>query len=71
MQDLGSGGGITGVLKLALSLTLVLIAGLGVLVVFEVIPQSVLSEGAQKIGLLAVIVGLTGAAVWLVTRIGK
>ena len=71
MQGSQSGTGLTGLIKLIVSLTVLLVAGLAVLLVFDVIPESVFTEGVQKVGLLVVIVGLATAVLTLITRIGK
>jgi len=62
---------MTGIIKLTASLTIIAIASLAVLLVFDVIPSGVFSEGVQKTVLLAVIAGLATVAVGFIARIGK
>lgn len=71
MEEQRPGTGLIGLTKLIVSLTVLLVAGLAVLLVFDVIPDTVFSEGVQKVGLLVVIVGLAVAALALIARIGK
>ena len=71
MQEPESGSNLVGLIKLIVSLTVLLIAGLAILLVFDVIPDTVFSESVQKVGLLVLIVGLATAALALVGRIGK
>ena len=64
-------GGLTSTLRLTVSIAVSLVAGLAILLVFDVIPDDIFSEGVQKIGLLVIIVGLASAAVTLISKIGK
>jgi hypothetical protein len=70
-EERNVGGGLTGVAKLTVSITITVIACLAILLVFDIIPESVFSEAVQKVALLAVIVALAGGALALVARIGK
>jgi hypothetical protein len=71
MEEQKPGGGLMGSIKVIVSLTILLIAGLAVLLVFDVIPEDMFSESVQRVALLAVIVGLATAALALIARIGK
>jgi len=71
MDEQKSGGGLTGIARLAVSITVMLVACLAILLVFDVIPEAVFSDTLQKVLLLAVIVGLTIGALALIARIGK
>jgi hypothetical protein len=71
MNEENPNSGVIGLVKLIVSLTVMLVAGLAIALVFDVIPESVFSEGVQKVGLLALIVGLAAAALVLVSRVGK
>ncbi|HUF72932.1 MAG TPA: hypothetical protein VMR74_08540 [Gammaproteobacteria bacterium] len=71
MEEHKLGSGLTGIAKLTVSITVVLVAGLAILLVFEVIPEDVFSDTLQKILLLVFIVGLTISALALIARIGK
>ena len=64
-------GGFTSTLRLTVSMAVSFIAGLAILLVFDVIPDDIFSEGVQKIGLLVIIVALASAAVTLISKIGK
>lgn len=71
MEEQKPGSGLMGSIKVIVSLTILLVAGLAVLLVFDVIPQDMFSESVQRVALLAVIVGLATAALALIARIGK
>lgn len=71
MDEQKSGGGLTGILKLTASITVMLIAGLAILLVFDVIPEDVFSETLQRILMLVLIVGLTIGALAVIARLGK
>lgn len=71
MQEEKSGSGLIGIYKLMGSITVMVVAGLAVLLLFDVIPDSVFSEGVQKVLLLAVIVALTTGVLALIARVGK
>ena len=60
-----------GVLKLVGALALGLLALLALLVVFDVLPRTVLGEFATKILLTACILGLASAGIAFLTRSGK
>ena len=62
---------LSGVLKLVGALALVLLALLALLVVFDVLPRTVLGEFATKILLAACILGLVSAGIAFLTRSGK
>ena len=62
---------MTGIIKLAASIAVILVAGLAMLMVFDIIPPDVFSIGVEKIVLVAVIAGLTAAAVAFIIRFGK
>ena len=71
MDEHRPGSGLTGIAKLTVSITVMLVAGLAILLVFDVIPEAVFSDTLQKILLLVFIVGLTIGALALIARIGK
>ena len=71
MSEQKSESGLTGTLRLVLSIAVIVTAGLAVLFVFDIIPEEIFGEGVQKLGLLTVIVVLAGAAVALISRVGK
>jgi len=60
-----------GVLKLVGALALGLLALLALLVVFDILPRTVLGELATKILLAACILGLASAGIAFLTRSGK
>lgn len=71
MEEQKRGSGLMGSIKVIVSLTILLVAGLAVLLVFDVIPEDIFSESVQRVALLAMIVGLATAALALIARIGK
>ena len=60
-----------GIIKLMAAIAVILIAGLAMLMVFDIIPPDVFSVGVKKIVLATVITGLTAAAVAFIIRFGK
>lgn len=70
-NDNGVGTKLSGVLKLVGALALALLALLALLVVFDILPRTVLGEFATKILLAACILGLASAGIAFLTRSGK
>jgi hypothetical protein len=63
--------GLANVLRLVAAGAIVLLAVLGVLVVFDVIPRDAFGELSTKIVLLACIVALASGAIAFLMRAGK
>ena len=53
---------LSGLLRIVAATAIVLIAGMAMLMVFDVIPQSTFSDLARKILLVGCVVGLAGVA---------
>ncbi len=62
---------MTGIIKFTASIAVVLVAGLAMLLVFDVIPPDVFSVGVRKIVLTGIIVALTAGALAFIMRIGR
>ena len=62
---------MSGIIKLTASIAILLVAGLAMLLVFDVIPPDVFSTGVKKILLVGIIVGLTSGALAFISRLGK
>lgn len=62
---------MTGMIKLTASIAIVLVAGLATLMVFDIIPPDVFSDGVKKVILVGIIVGLTTGALAFIIRLGK
>ena len=62
---------MTGIIKLTASIAVILVAGLAMLMVFDIIPPDVFSIGVKKIVLAMVIARLTAAAIAFIMRFGK
>lgn len=60
-----SGSPLLGLIRLVGSVALTLIAGVGVLVVLDILPESMLSTLAVKVGLVTMIIVATAAVVTL------
>ena len=60
-----------GIVKFTASVAVLLLAGLATLLVFEVIPPEVFSQGVKKTLLTLVIAGLTAGALAFIVRLGK
>lgn len=62
---------MSGMIKLTASVAILLVAGLAMLLVFDIIPPDVFSAGVKKILLVGIIVGLTSGALAFISRLGK
>lgn len=62
---------MTGIIKLAASIAVVVVAGLATLLVFDVIPPDVFSNAIKKILLTGTIAVLTAMALAFIMRLGK
>ena len=62
---------MSGIIKLTASIAILLVAGLAMLLVFDIIPPDVFSTGVKKILLVGIIVGLTSGALAFISRLGK
>jgi hypothetical protein len=71
MDERKSTGQLTAIAKLTVSITVTLVAGLAILLVLDIIPDTVFSEMVQRVLLLAVIIGLASVVLTLIARIGK
>lgn len=60
-----------GIAKLTASIAVLLLAGLATLMVFDIIPPDVFSEGVKKMLLTLVIAGLAAGALAFIMRLGK
>jgi hypothetical protein len=62
---------MSGMIKLTASIAILLVAGLAMLLVFDIIPPDVFSTGVKKILLVGIIVGLTSGALAFISQLGK
>jgi protein-S-isoprenylcysteine O-methyltransferase Ste14 len=62
---------MTGILRLTASIAVILVAGLAVLLVFDVIPPEVFSNAVKKIVLTGAVAILTAVALIFIMRSGK
>jgi len=62
---------MTGILKLMASIAVVLVAGLAVMLVFDVIPPDVFGEAVRKIVLTGAIAALAALALAFISRSRK
>lgn len=62
---------MSGIIRLAVSILILLVAGLATALIFDVIPADVFGEALKKVLLTAAIAGLTIAALAFVARAGK
>ncbi len=62
---------MSGVVRLAASIVILLVAGLATALVFDIIPPDVFSDALKKLLLTVVIAGLTIGALAFVARVGK
>ena len=62
---------MSGMIKLTAAIAILLVAGLAMLLVFDIIPPDVFSTGVKKVLLVGIIVGLTSGALAFISRIGK
>ena len=62
---------MTGIIKFTASIAVLLVAGLATLLVFDIIPPDVFSQGVKKTILTGAIAGLTAVALAFIMRIGK
>ena len=70
MSEQGTSG-ISGTLRIAASIAILLIAGLAVLMVFDIVPKETFTELTKKTALTAAIVGLAAVALGLVGRLKR
>ncbi len=62
---------MSGIVRLAASIVILLVAGLATALVFDVIPPDVFGDALKKLLLTVVIAGLTIGALAFVARVGK
>ena len=62
---------MSGMIKLTASIAILLVAGLAMLLVFDIIPPDVFSTGVKKILLVGIIVGLTSGALAFISQLGN
>lgn len=65
------GDAMTGILRLMASIAVVLVAGLAVLLVFDVIPPDVFGKAVRQIVLAGAIAALAALALAFISRAGK
>ena len=64
-------GGLPGTLRLLAIVAVLMLAGMGVLVVLDVVPLAAMSELSIKVGLLAAIAALSSVIIWVLMRINR
>jgi len=62
---------MSGMIKLTASIAILLVAGLAILLVFDIIPPDVFSTGVRKVLLVGIIVGLTSGVLAFISRLGR
>lgn len=62
---------MSGMIKLTASIAILLVAGLAILLVFDIIPPDVFSTGVKKVLLVGIIVGLTSGVLAFISRLGR
>lgn len=60
-----------GMIRLTASIAILLVAGLAMLLIFDIIPPDIFSNWVKKILLVGIIVGLTAGALAFISRVGK
>jgi len=65
-----SGAGWAGAMRAIGAIAVIVVAGIGVLVVFDILPRDILQETATKLGLLIVIVVAAAIALTFIARGG-
>ena len=62
---------MSGMIRLTASIAILLVAGLAMLLIFDIIPPDIFSNWVKKILLVGIIVGLTAGALAFISRVGK